>query len=72
MQVHTDTGSYSVGEDSTTYTSSQAVEDSSSVLDQTSEQFVGNLCAYISLPAGHAGEIRKGNLMFDACFEGGI
>lgn len=38
----------------------------------STEQFVGNLCAHISLPTEHVGQVCKGNLIFDACFEGGI
>ena len=37
----------------------------------STEQFVGNLSAHVSLPAEHTGQVRRGNLIFDACFEGG-
>lgn len=35
------------------------------------EEFVGNVSQYIPLPEGYRGSISKGNLIFDACFEGG-
>ena len=38
----------------------------------STEQFVGNLCAHVSLPTDHVAQVCKGNLIFDACFEGGI
>ena len=49
----------------------RTLEDSSSSDHVSTEQFVGNLCAHISLPTGHVGQVCKGNLVFDACFEGG-
>lgn len=33
--------------------------------------FVGNVSKFIPLPSGHKGDVKKGRLLFDACFEGG-
>ncbi|NXT51843.1 CBPC6 carboxypeptidase, partial [Pluvianellus socialis] len=31
----------------------------------------GNVSKYAVLPAGYCGQLRKGHLIFDACFESG-
>ncbi|NWY62066.1 CBPC6 carboxypeptidase, partial [Chionis minor] len=31
----------------------------------------GNVSKYTVLPAGYCGQLRKGHLIFDACFESG-
>lgn len=36
------------------------------------DPFVGNLSKCIPLPPNHLGDVRRGNLQFDSCFEGGI
>lgn len=36
------------------------------------ENFVGNVSNHVPLPSKHSGHLHKGNLVFDACFEGGL
>ena len=33
--------------------------------------FVGNVSQFVPLPPEHSGPLKKGDLRFDACFEGG-
>ena len=35
------------------------------------EPFVGNLSKCIPLPPDRLGDVRRGDLQFDSCFEGG-
>lgn len=38
---------------------------------QLKNPFVGNVSKYIPLPAEHGRAVKRGNLQFDSCFEGG-
>ncbi len=35
------------------------------------DKFVGNVSNYVALPTDFKGRISRGNLAFNACFEGG-
>ena len=38
---------------------------------QLKNPFVGNVSKHIPLPAEHGRAVKRGNLQFDSCFEGG-
>lgn len=38
---------------------------------QLKNPFVGNVSKHIPLPAEHSRAVKRGNLQFDSCFEGG-
>lgn len=49
------------------------IKDQPSSVDSNNhnDTFVGNICNYVPLPEGQERAFGKGNLMFNACFEGG-